>query len=244
MSQPKIVLKEGKFYFDAGDGSTPVECPVWLEKSKANEAHPDGKPWILLPKDNVANRRYYSVDLFHSTAVDGVVVVEIKTAAPRVLGATGVKQEVIKFLSEEEAAEYTKLVNDAVAIYKSRKAQGSLKLDEMDADQLTAYIEALKKGEKYSPAENAPKSFIEVFTTAQYERYTELLAIAQENKANAPKAVRAKLTDEQKAVRAEKRRANELSKAEELLKKLQAIQNGDMAAESVDEEDEPEEDAE
>lgn len=220
MSQARIIRNaDGAYFFDAGDG-VEVATKVWLEKSKANDAHPEGKPWILLPKDNPTNRRYFSEDLFNATQIDGVVTVEVKTSAPRVLGATGVKQDVIKYLSEEEAAEYTQLVEGAMAIYKDAKSQKALKPEEMNAEQLEAYINALRKGEKYSPAADAPKSFLEVFSKEDYDRYNELLAIATENKANMPKAPRAKLTEEQKAARAQKRTANELSKAEALLAHL------------------------
>jgi hypothetical protein len=37
----RIILEDGKYYFDAQDGSERVECPVWNEKSKASEAHPE-----------------------------------------------------------------------------------------------------------------------------------------------------------------------------------------------------------
>lgn len=221
MNQAKIIKIEGVYFFDAGDGNDPVELKVWLEKSKANDTHPDGKPWILLPKDNVTNRRYFSEDLFNSTQVDDAVVVEVKTSAPRVLGATGVKKDVLKYLSDEEATEYTELVEGAVAAYKELKAQKKVKPEDMDEAQLAEYIEALRSGNTYSPASDV-NSFIDVFETAQYDRYNELLALAAENKANAPKAARRKLTPEEKAARAEKRTQNEISKAEALLAALQA----------------------
>jgi len=224
MAQAQIIRLDGVYSFDAGDGSTPVETKVWLEKSKANDAHPDGKPWILLPKDNPTNRRYVSEDLFNTTVgsdtADGEMGVEVKTSAPRILGATGVKQDVIKFLSEDEAAEYTELVENAVAEYKATKSQGSIKPADMTAEQLEKYITALRAGVAYSPTSDSPKSFIDVFDGEQYDRYNELLAIAAENKANMPKAPRAKLTDEQKAARAAKRTQTEISKAEALLAAL------------------------
>jgi hypothetical protein len=222
MSQARITRIDGVYYFDAGDGTQPVQVKVWLEKSKANEAHPDGKPWIVLPNGNPTNRKYFSEDLFNGTQVNEEVIVEVKTSAPRILGATGVKQDVVKFLSEEEAAEYTKLVDEAVATYKATKSSGSVKPQDMSEDQLEMYIAALRNGESYSPSANAPKSFIDVFTTEQYDRYNELLALSAENKANAPKAPRAKLTEEQKAVRAAKRTEAEISKAEAILAALRA----------------------
>ncbi len=230
----KIILVDGVYHFDASDGSPLVPLKVWLEKSKASEAHPDGKPWILLPKGNVTNRQYYSEDLFINTNVDGVVEVEVKTTAPRVLGATGVKQDVLKYLSDEEAAEYTKLVENAVALYKSQKTSGSMKLEDMTEGQLVAYLDALRNGEKFTPAAG-PKSFLDVFTTEQYDRYNELLAIAQETKANTPKAPRAKLTDEQKAARAEKAIAKKISLGEALLAKLRAEKTQSSADAPVEE---------
>ena len=215
--QAKIIRIDGVYYFDAGDGNAPVQTKVWLEKSKANDAHPDGKPWILLPKGNPTNRSYFSEDLFNATQVGGEVAVEVKTSAPRVLGATGIKQDVIKFLSAEEAAEYTALVETAMATYKSQKGQKAIKPENMTAEQLEAYITALRNGESYSPASDAPKSFIDVFNSEDYDRYNELLAISAANKANMPKAPRAKLSLEQKAVRAAKRTQTEIEKAEALL---------------------------
>ncbi len=217
----KIKLINGVYVFDAGDGSVAVECKVWLEKSKASDKHPDGKPWIKLPKDNITNRTYYSEDLFLKEQVDGEVTVEIKTTAPRVLGATGVKQSVIKHLSEEDAAEYTALVEPAVAAFKEAKSKGKLKPEDMNADQLAEYIEALKAGKKYTPAEG-PKSFLDMFNEEQYDRYNELLAKSAENKANKPRAKRGPLTPEQKAERAAKRTQKEISKAQELLAAMRA----------------------
>lgn len=216
------VKQTGKYLFDAQDGSTPVELVVWLEKSKATEKHPDGKPWIKLPKDNITNRAYFSEDLFLASAVDGEVVVEIKTAAPRVLGATGIKQEIIDFLSEEDANEYTGLVQTALDAFKAAKENSKKKKpEEMSKAELEVYIEALRTGSKYTPA-SAPKSFLEMFTQDQYNRYNELLAKAAEAKANAPKAQRAPLSEEQKAQRAVKRQQTELSKAQKLLQALEA----------------------
>ena len=221
--QATITRIDGVYYFDAGDGTPAVQTKVWLEKSKANEAHPDGKPWILLPKGNPTNRSYFSEDLFNATQVDGSVSVEVKTTAPRILGATGVKQDVIKFLSPEEAAEYTELVDGAVALYKNSKVKTSLKPEEMTEEQLEAYIAALRSGQPFKPTSDAPKSFIDVFTAEQYDRYNELLAISAENKANLPKAPRAKLTEEQKAQRAVKRTQTEIAKAEAMLAALRGM---------------------
>lgn len=216
------VKQTGKYLFDAEDGTPAIELTVWLEKSKANEAHPDGKPWILLPKENVTNRRYFSEDLFIETAVDGEVEVEVKTTPPRVLGATGVKQSVIKWLDEEEAETYTELVDGAVEAYKEAKASFKKKKpEEMTVEELEAYIEALKAGETPKVA-TGPKSFLDMFDEEEYELYNELLAKAAENKANAPRAPRRKLTEEEKAARAAKRREKEISKAEELLEALLA----------------------
>lgn len=218
------VKQTGKYLFDAQDGSPVVELVVWLEKSKANDKHPEGKPWIKLPKDNITNRAYFSEDLFHATQVDGEVEVEVKTTPPRVLGASGVKQEIIKYLDEAEAEEYTNLVNDAVEKFKEEKAATKKKSpDEMTVEELEAYIEALKNGTRLTVA-TGPKSFIDVFTEDEYERYNELLALAAENKANAPKATRRPLTEEEKEVRRKKRIKTDISKAEALLAAMLAKQ--------------------
>lgn len=216
------VKQTGKYLFDQENGTPITELFVWLEKSKANDKHPDGKPWIKLPANNITNRTYFSEDLFNDTAVDGVVEVEIKTTAPRVLGATGVRKDVIKFLNEEEVVEYTDLVETAVAAFKeARVSARKKKPEEMTKEELQAYIDALNNGTPITAAQG-PKSFLDMFDEAGYTRYNELLAISAENKANAPKAPRRKLTDEERAARAEKRKANEISKAEALLAALQA----------------------
>ena len=217
------VKKTGLYLFDAEDGSALVPLVVWLEKSKANDKHPEGKPWIKLPKGNVTNREYFSEDLFIATAVDDEVVVEVKTTAPRVLGASGVKQDIIKYLSEEEAQEYTELVNNAVDKYKASKSQGKKKPAEMDVNELEAYIENLKLIQSgQAPAVLGPKSFIDCMTDEQYTRYNQLLAISAENKANAPKAARRPLTDEEKANRKAKKIDKDISNAEALLAALRA----------------------
>lgn len=218
----KIVNIDGKYYFDACDGTEAKECVVWLEKSKANDAHPDGKPWIKLPKDNCTNRAYFSEDLFKKENINGEIEVPVKTTPPRVLGTSGVRADVIKYLDEDTATEYTNLVDGAVEKYKAAKANSKKKkLEDMNEAELQAYIECLKNGTKYT-AGDAPKSFIDMFTDEELERYNEILATAMENKANAPKAKRGPLTDAEKAARKAKRDANELTKAEKLLAALQA----------------------
>lgn len=218
----KIILEDGKYYFDAQDGSERVECPVWNEKSKASEAHPEGKPWIKLPKDNITNRTYFSEDKFLAEHENFELEVEVKTSAPRVLGATGVKQEIIKYLDEETAAEYTNLVNTAVDKFKTAKASSKkTKPEDMTVEQLQKYIEALQNGEKITVT-NGPKSFLDMFTEEEYNRYNEILALSAENKANRPRAERRPLTDEEKAVRAQKRTNKEISKAKALLEALMA----------------------
>lgn len=224
----KIINKNGTFFFDAEDGTAQVELKTWLETSKKNETHPDGKMWIKLPKNNVTNRQYFSLDLFNSTCEpdkygDLAVTVDVKTGAPRIIGSTTVKKNVIDYLSEDEAAEYTALVEGAVEKLKVAKASAKKKkLEDMTAEELEAYIVALKSGVK--PVVNVPKSFTDMFTDEEYARYNELQDIALTNKANAPKAPRGghKLTDEEKAVRAEKRYQTNLSKAEALLAALRA----------------------
>lgn len=218
----KIVLKNDKYYFvDSNEVET--ECVVWNEKSKANDKHPEGKPWIKLPKGNETNRAYFSEDLFLATNVNGEVEVEVKTAAARVLGTSGVKQDIIKYLDEATAAEYTTLVNNAVAAYKDAKASSRKKKpEEMTVEELENYIEALKSGKSFSTVKTGPKSFMDMFTEEQYERYNEIIALAQENKANMPRAKRGPLSDAEKEARVAKRKANEISKAERLLAGLLA----------------------
>lgn len=212
------------YLFDAEDGTPAVGCKTWLETSKKNKTHPDGKPWILLPKNNPTNRRYFSEDKFNAENVDDEIVVEVKTAAPRVLGSSGIKSDIIKYLDEETAEEYTTLVNGAVEAYKAAKANNKKKkLEEMTEEELTEYIACMKAGKPYVPAGGTDaKSFIDMFTEDQYNRYNEILAIAAEAKANAPKAKRGPLSDEEKAARKAKRTANDISKAEKLLAALRA----------------------
>lgn len=232
----KIIVKDGAYYLDEENGTELRACKVWLETSKKSEAHPDGKLWIKLPKDNVTNRQYISKDLFDAENADGELAVEIKTAGPRVLGSSGgVKQNIIKYLSEEDAAEYTTLVNTAVDAYKAAKADCKVKkIDEMNVEELEAYLTALKEGKKLS-VKTGPKSFMDMFTEDEYNRYNELLAKSQENKANAPKAKRGPLTEEEKEARRVKATMNKISKAEALLAKLRAMQAGTIDEDIVDE---------
>lgn len=224
----KLIKREGQYYFDAEDGTEPVLCKTWVETSKKNEAHPDGKPWIVLPKGNITNRTYFSEEKFAAEAVNDEIPVEVKTTAPRVLGSTGVKKDIIKYLDEETAQEYTTLVTDAVEAYKAAKGTNKKKKPEdMTVEELEAYIECLKNGTAYKAATTGPKSFIDMFTDEQYNRYNEILALAQENKANMPRAKRGPLTDEEKAIRAAKRKANDISKAERLLAALRASVNNE-----------------
>ena len=89
----KIISREDGYHFIDGDQDT--LCKVWNEKSKPTEAHPAGKPWIVLPKDNSTNRTYFSEDKFVAENVDGELEVDVKTSAPRTLGATGVKANIV-----------------------------------------------------------------------------------------------------------------------------------------------------
>lgn len=234
--------QKGKYQFVDENGTT-TDLVVWNEKSKANDKHPEGKPWIKLPKGNATNRAYFSEDLFIATNVDGEVEVEVKTSAPRVLGTSGVKQDIIKYLDEETAAEYTTLINTAIEAYKAAKVSNRKKKpEEMTVEELQVYIDALKNGTKIVAAKTGPKSFMDMFSDADYERYNEIIAIAQENKANAPKAKRGPLSDVEKEARAAKRKANELSKAEKLLASLLAggvsVENTeDTDDEDIDEDD-------
>lgn len=240
---PKLIIVDGKYYFDAMDGSEAVECPVWIETSKKNEKHPKGKPWIKLPKNNVANRQYFSKELFDETNVNGEVEVEVKTTAPRILGAHGgVKAEVVKYLDDATAAEYTDLVTRAVDAYKAAKiSTKKKKLEEMTEEELKAFIIALQNGTDFKAPTTGPKSFMDMFTDAEYARYNEIIALSQENKANRPKAVRGPLSDEEKAARSAKRKATTLSKAEALLAALQAkvtVADEDDLSDLIDEDEE------
>lgn len=69
------------------------------------------------------------------------------------------------------------------------------------------------------------KSMFDYMTTEQYDRYNEIISIAETNKANAPKPVRAPrapMTAEQKMKAAE----NRLLAAQKKLDALLASQNG------------------
>lgn len=225
-----VRLEDGTFELDG------VPCKTWIETSKKNDKHPEGKPWIVLPKGNATNRQYFSLELFEATNVDGEVEVEVKTSAPRVLGTSGINKNIIKYLDEATADEYTSLVDGAIAAYKEAKASTRKKKpEEMTEEELLAYIEALKSGKSIKAATTGPKSFLEMFSEEEYTRYNEIVALAQENKANMPRAKRGPLTDEEKAARKIKRNNSMISKAEALLAALKAdtgiddIDDGDIA---------------
>lgn len=218
----KIIKVDDKFYFDAENGTDAAELSTMVEKST-------GKEWIKLPKDNVTNRQFYSVKKFETENINGEVTVDVKTTGPRVLGSTRVNPKIVKYLDEELAAEYTELVEQASTKFAAAKAQAKKKKPEdMTKEELTQYIEALKNGEKVSIGKTGPKSFIDTFTEEEYARYTELVAIAQENKANAPKAKRGPLTPEEKEARRIKRAEKELSKAEQLLAAMLAATDDEI----------------
>lgn len=219
----KIALREDGYHFIDGDKDD--VCKVWNEKGKATEAHPEGKPWIVLPKENSVNRTFFSEDKFKAENVDGELEVEVKTSAPRVIGATGVKASITKYLDEDTCREYTELVTRAVEAFKAAKVSTKKKKpEEMTIEELQAYIDALQNGTKIT-VKAGPKSFLEMFTEEEYNRYNEILAIATENKANAPRAKRAPMTDEEKAARAEARKGKDISKAKALLAALMASVN-------------------
>ena len=233
----KLFIEDGKYYLDQENGTEVVECKILTETTKKSDKHPEGMQHIVLPKDNITNRQFVSIDKFNAEAVDGVMTVEIKTGEPRKLGATGVKQSVIAYLDEADAAEYTNLVNAAVEKYKATKTTKHKKPEEMNIEELEAYINALKSGTKLSIKEG-PKSFIDCFTDDEYARYNELLAKSVENKANRPKPVRGPLTDEQKLARKQKSIASQISKAEARLAQLRAgfgTADEDIIDEDIDE---------
>lgn len=230
---------KGKYQFIAEEGAEPIDCVVWIEKSKKSEAHPDGKPWIKLPKGNITNREYFSEDLFLKDSVDGEIEVPVKTTPRRTLNGSGVRQDVVKYLSEDVAKEYTEMVNRAVEKYKAAKNNKKKKMEEMSVEELEQLISCLKAGTKYEAAAG-PKSFMDMFTDEEYERYNEILAIAQENKANAPKVKRGPMSEAEKKARAAKRAANELSKAEKLLAALQAVSGNNVSEDDEEKYDEEE----
>ena len=92
----------------------------------------------------------------------------------------------------------------------------------MNEAELLAYIDALKSGKKFTVEKTGPKSFMDMFSDEEYARYNEILALAQENKANMPRAKRGPLTDAEKEARAIKRKQTYLTKAEKLLEALRA----------------------
>lgn len=214
--------QKGKYLLVSEDGETNLELTVWYEAKLKSDTNPKGKPHIKLPKDNPTHRQFISEQLFIDNNVNGEFPVAVKEGGPRVIGASGVKQSIVKFLSEDEANEYTSLVNNAVEAYKAAKGSNKKKRpEEMSVEELQAYIDAIKNGVSFKVT-NGPKSFIDMFTEDELNRYHELLAISAENKANAPKAQRnhGPLSDEEKAARAAKRKQTELSKAEKLLQAL------------------------
>lgn len=72
------------------------------------------------------------------------------------------------------------------------------------------------------------KNYIDYFTAEEYNRYSELLDIATELKANAPKAPKAPrgpMTTEQKIKMAQAR----MAKAQAMIDELLAAENGENA---------------
>ena len=221
----KIVKIDNDYYFDGEDGQEAVKCVVWVETSKKSERNPEGKPWIKLPKNNVSNRQYFSLEKFEAEAVNDEIEVPVKTEGPRVLGATGAKPAIIKYLNEEQLEEFNSIVDPAIEEYKARKGQKKLKIEDIkDVALLEQMISALENGEEMPALVGGPKSFKDCMSDEDFARYNELLAIAQENKANAPKAVRGPLTEEQKAARKAKAKQSKINKLYAALEALKASQ--------------------
>jgi len=236
-SADKDGKQTGKYLFENEGKQTPMW--VWLEKKAAfAKTHPNGKPWLRSKEMLEACNRDYISESAVITEIGkaGYCEVAVKTAAKRVIGATGVQQGVVKYLSPESAAGYTALVTKYTEAFKAAKGtQKKKKLEEMNAEELKAYIAALESGEK-PVVSKGPKNFIEIMTAEDVEAYNAYIAEARDNKENAPKvkAERKPLTDAEKAARAAKRVANEKSKAQQL---LAAMLGGPVApaAEDTDE---------
>lgn len=71
----------------------------------------------------------------------------------------GVREGIIKYLDEDLSNEFIDLVTTASIVFKERKSKGDKSI----------------------------KSFLDVFTDAEYARYNELIFLSQENKANCPR---------------------------------------------------------
>lgn len=237
--------QKGKYLFDAEDGSAPVECTIWNETSKVTK-HPEGKPWIRCPKMvEVCNRQYFSEDLFieeTTKANTTELKVERKTAAARVLGASGVNQKVVKNLDEADAARYTEICTNGIKAYKDAKGTSKkIKPEDMTKEQLEEYIAALREGRKVTTT-TGPKSWLDMLDAETHDEYQALLTKAAENKeANKGSRKGIKLSDEEKAARKAKRDAKELSNAEKL---LAALTGGTPVAPAPIAEDDVEEDEE
>ncbi len=208
------------YTFDDGINA-PVECIKWIETGKTTKAYPDGIPQIKLPKNNVTNRLFVSEGRFKADAIDNVLEIEVKTSAPRQLGAGTVNPIITKYLDEADIAEFNSLVTNAQSIYAESKSKKAKKPEEMTKEELETLL-AVLEGKIDMPATTSPKSFMDCFTEEEYERYIALMAKAQEAKANRPKVKKGPLTDEEKAKRAAKRKATQISKARALLDELLA----------------------
>lgn len=221
------IKQEGKYLFDHEGKQTPMW--VWLEKKTAfAKTHPNGKPWIRSKEMlDTCNRDYISEAAFtaENTKTNGNgMEVAIKTAQKRVLGATGVQQGVVKYLTPESVKGYEAIVNKYTEAFKATKGTTKkIKMEDMTADQLRAYLADLDAG-KVPAKVSGPRNFVEIMTAEDLEAYNGYIAEAREAKENAPKTPREhrKLTDEEKAERKEKRTANEKSKGAALLAALLA----------------------
>jgi len=215
------VFKQDDAYFAQEEGQEAVECKFHIDKRYTSEFCEEGKKIIHLPANNSSNRQFISEDLFMEKQIDNECVIPVKTAGKRLVG--GPKKSVIEYLDEEDAAEYTRIVEEAMNVYKEAKNSRTKKsLSEMTKEELEAALYALENGTTIN-INNGPKSFIDCMSDEDRETYVALIEKSQENKQNRPRAPRGPLSPEQKAARKAKQIEKKKNDILAMLAKLEAM---------------------
>lgn len=116
--------------FKAYEAETGEEIPVknWFEKSK--------NKWHIVLGPNSANRKYIAHNEFDSKAVaneDGELTytVQDKTTGPRVMGTAQPDRWAIKYMTEEEKADYEAIIARAMERRAAEKAEATPKKSTM-----------------------------------------------------------------------------------------------------------------
>lgn len=98
-------IEDLKFMAEDLNTGKEVATKVWYEKSKSK--------YHIVLGPNSANRKYISLNEFDKNNKEGEYVIEDKTTAPRVIGTSEPDKKLIPYMSDEDKARYTEIVDRA-----------------------------------------------------------------------------------------------------------------------------------